>query len=150
MLGQGGALSQSRAGDRLLLEMLRLVRSVRIAVVDDDEALCSALVGLVRSVGCQAEPFFSAEALLMSGDLLLFDCVIADVRLPGISGLNLVVRLRDKGCRTPVILMTAMTETRLNDEANSVGAECLLRKPFETQALLDWIERSVSNERPIH
>lgn len=127
-----------------------LVRGLRVAIVDDDEALCFALVNLARSVGCQADPFLSAETLLMSDDLFLFDCVVADVRLPGIGGLDLVLRLQDRGCRTPVILMTALTDTQLHEQAISVGARCLLRKPVETQALLDWIERSVSNERPLH
>lgn len=126
------------------------MKNARIAIVDDDEGLCSALVGLMRSVGCRGEPFFSAEAFLSSDDLLDFDCIICDVRLPGISGFNLVVRLRERSCDTPVILMTAMTEARLGNEAVSVGAQCLLRKPFATQALLDWIERSVPDERPIH
>lgn len=126
------------------------MKNARIAVVDDDQALCSALVGLVRSVGYRGEPFFSAEALLASADLLKFDCIICDVRLPGISGLNMLVELRNRNCKTPVILMTAMTDSKLNDEAISVGAECLLRKPFATQVLFDWIDRIVSNDRPIH
>lgn len=126
------------------------MKSARIAVVDDDEGLCSALVGLVRSVGCQGEPFSSAEALLASDDLLSFDCIICDVRLPGLSGFSFVARLRERNCRTPVILMTAMTEARLSEEAISVGAQCLLRKPFTSEALLDWIERSVPDERQIH
>ena len=125
------------------------MRTLRVAVVDDDAALCSALANMVRSVGYQADTFLSAETLLMSDDLSHFECVIADVRLTGISGLNLVSRLRDMGCRMPVILMTALTDPRLDDEAFLVGARCLLRKPFETQTLIDWIERSVSNERPI-
>ncbi len=118
-----------------------------IAVIDDDEVLCLSLVDLMHSIGCRAEPFTSAESFLASSSLLLIDCVIADVRMPGMSGLDLVQRLRHGSDMTPVILITALTDRRLDDEANSVGAQFLLRKPFEAQALLDCVEKSLSHGR---
>jgi FixJ family two-component response regulator len=124
------------------------VRSPHIAIVDDDAALCSSLVDLMRSAGYRAEAFASAETLLLSSDLLNFDCVIADVHMPGMSGLNLVRKLQDQGCMTPVTLITALPDKQLDDEAISVGARHLLRKPVETAALLDCVERTLYNERP--
>jgi FixJ family two-component response regulator len=119
-----------------------------VAIIDDDEALCSSLVDLMRSVGYRAVPFASAETFLTSSTLIGLDCVIADVHMPGMGGLNLVRKLHEQGVVTPVILITALPDKHLDDEAISVGARCLLRKPFETNALLDWVERSLSNERP--
>jgi ergothioneine biosynthesis protein EgtB len=118
-----------------------------IAIIDDDQALCSSLEDLVRSIGYRAEAFASVETFLASPSLLIFECVVADVRMPGMNGLDLVRGLRGRGGTTPVILITALTGKCLDDEAVSVGALCLLRKPFETGVLLDWIEQSVSNKR---
>ena len=118
-----------------------------VAVVDDDEALCLSLADLMRSIDCRAEPYISAETLLTSSTLFSFDCVIADVHMPGMGGLDLVRKLRERGVMTPVILITALPDKHLDDEAITVGAQCLLRKPFETSSLLDWVERSLSNDR---
>lgn len=119
-----------------------------VAVIDDDEALSLSLVDLMRSIGCRVEPYISAEAFLTPSTLLSFDCVIADVHMPGMGGLNLVRRFHEQGIMTPVILITALPDKRLDDEAIAAGAQCLLRKPFETASLLDWVERSLSNDRP--
>jgi FixJ family two-component response regulator len=124
------------------------VRSPLIAIIDDDETLCSSLVDLMRSIGYRAEAFASAETFLALSNLILFACVIADVHLPGMSGLELARKLHEQGGMSPVILITGLPERRLDDEAISVGARCLLRKPLETKTLLDWVERSLSNERP--
>ena len=118
-----------------------------LAIIDDDEALCSSLVDLMRSVGYRAQPFALAETLLTSSDLSVFDCVIADVHMPGTGGLELVRKLREQGIVTPAILITALPDRHLDDEAASVGAQCLLRKPLETEALLDCVARSLSDER---
>jgi FixJ family two-component response regulator len=124
------------------------VTSLLVAIVDDDEALCSSLVDLMRSVGYRSEPFASAETLLSSPSLFSLDCIIADVHMPGIGGLNLVRKLHQQGIMTPIVLITALPDKHLDDEAISVGAQGLLRKPFETNALLDCVERSLCNERP--
>ena len=120
-----------------------------LAIIDDDELLCLALVDLMRSIGYRAKPFASAETFLTSSDLFNFRCVITDVHMPGMSGLDLVRTLHEQGIMTPVILITALPGNHLDGEAISVGAQCLLRKPFETNSLLDCVERSLSNERPI-
>ena len=118
-----------------------------IAVVDDDEALCWSLVDLMRSIGYRAEPYYSAETFLTSSNLLNSHCIVADVLMPGMSGFDLLRKLHEQGIVTPVILITALAGKHLDDEAISVGAFCLLRKPFETNSLLDCVERSLPDER---
>lgn len=115
-----------------------------IAIIDDDEELCFSLVDLMHSVGHRAEPFASAEKFLSSPNLLTADCVIADVHMPGMSGFDLVRRLREQNYATPVILITALPHDHLDDEALSVGALRLMRKPFEAAALLESVDRSLS------
>ena len=73
--------------------------------------------------------------------------MIADVHMPGMSGLDLVRKLRELDIMTPIILITALTDRKLDNEATSVGAQSLLKKPLETKALLDCVARSFSNER---
>jgi FixJ family two-component response regulator len=119
-----------------------------IAIIDDDEELCSSLVQLMRSIGHRAEPFPSAEKFLSSPDLPSFDCVVADVHMPGMSGIDLIRSLREEDRATPVILITALPHNHLDDEALSIGALCLIRKPFEAAALVESVERSLFNERP--
>jgi FixJ family two-component response regulator len=119
-----------------------------VAIIDDDEELGWSLVDLMRSDGYRAEPYTSAETFLTSSNLFSSDCIVADVDMPGMTGLNLLRKLHEQGITTPVILITALPHRHLNDEATSLGAQCLLGKPFETTALLDWVERSLSNEPP--
>jgi FixJ family two-component response regulator len=124
----------------------QLVSDPFVGIIDDDDVLRSSLVDLMRSVGIRAEPFASAETFLASPSLPLFSCVVADVHMPGMSGLDLVRRLRKQGRTTPVILISAFADKRLGDEAASAGAQCLLGKPFEAAALLDCVAKSRSNE----
>ncbi|GLR90870.1 response regulator transcription factor [Bradyrhizobium iriomotense] len=131
------------------LARVRPVTSPLIAVVDDDDALCSSLVDLMRSIGYRAEPHYSAETFLASVNLLNVHCIVADVHMPGMSGLDLARKLRELGIMTPVILITALPDMHLDGEAISVGAQCLLRKPFEIDSLLDCVERSLPDERPM-
>jgi FixJ family two-component response regulator len=116
-----------------------------VAIVDDEELLCSSLVNLMRSLGYRAESFGSAEALLASPNLLVFDCVVADVHMPGMGGLELARRL---GGELPVILISASPERRLDDLAITLGARCLLRKPIEIRALAGWVDSCLSGEGP--
>ena len=103
-----------------------------IAIIDDDEELCSSLVDLVQSVGYRAEPFASAETFLSSPNLPIFDCAVADVHMPGMSGFDLVRRLREEDRGTPVILITALAYNHLEDEALSVGAHVPYQKAFRS------------------
>src|SRR5262249_47235618 len=114
-----------------------------VAVIDDDTALCSSLVDLLRSFGCRAEAFASAEAFLTSDSGIGANCIIADVNMPGMGGLDLLRELRERNLMTPVVLITALPDKHLDEEAASTGALCLLRKPLETSALFACIERGI-------
>jgi FixJ family two-component response regulator len=144
-----GIFPSLRFHDFAHLAGLPPVTSPLVAIVDDDDALCSSLVDLMRSIGYRAEPYYSAETFLTSVNLLNVHCIVADVHMPGMSGIDLIRRLRDQGIMTPVIVITALPDAHLDGEAISVGAQCLLRKPFETDSLLDCVERSLPDERPI-
>ena len=123
---------------------IRAVKRSLLAIIDDDEPLCLSLVDLMRSVGYLAEHFTSAEMFLRSHHLLNVNCIIADVHMPQMSGLELVQNLHEQGIMTPVILITALPDPQLDDVAIAMGALCLLRKPFETDSLLDCVERSLA------
>lgn len=113
-----------------------------IAIVEDDDSLRPALVGLVRSMGYDGEGFASAEAFLEGDASLRADCLVSDYQLPGLSGLDLADRL---GADLPVILVTARTERSIEDRAKVSGVLCLLRKPFEIDALAGCIRRALDS-----
>jgi FixJ family two-component response regulator len=112
-----------------------------ISIIEDDESLRLALVGLLRSMAHEAHGYATAEDFL-AADVGDFDCVITDIQLPGMSGIEMMRHLRARGDAVPVIVVTARDEKRLLAEARAGGALCLLRKPFETQDLLDCLDRA--------
>lgn len=114
-----------------------------IAVVDDDEAVRAALDNLLRSLGLEVATFVSAEAFLASPICAGAACLIADVQMSGMSGLDMQRRLRIKGNRMPVILMTAFPLDHVRERAVADGALGFLAKPFESSALIDCIEQAL-------
>ena len=112
-----------------------------ISIIEDDESLRQALVGLLRSMAHEAHGYGSAEEFL-AADQDDLDCVITDIQLPGMNGIEMMRRLRERGDAVPVIVVTARDEKRWQAEARAGGALCLLRKPFETQDLLDCLDRA--------
>ncbi len=115
-----------------------------IAIIDDDPSLRAALVGLVRSLGYRASCFASAEAFLESDSAAESDCVVTDIQLPGLSGIDLERLLVESGRRTPVIMITARMEQGLHDRAAASGAICVLRKPFAADDLIACFERALA------
>jgi FixJ family two-component response regulator len=111
-----------------------------IGIIDDDRGLCCSLVNLMHSYGYRAESFATAESFIDSSDQPLFDCVIIDVHLPGMSGVDLAKWLRSCGSSTAVILISALQDDHLDEQATSAGALCLLRKPFDATRLIGYIE----------
>jgi FixJ family two-component response regulator len=112
-----------------------------IAVVDDDRAVNAALVNLLRSVGYAPLAFGSAEAFLASGLVDTVDCAIFDVRLSGMSGLELQERLRAAGIGLPVIFATGCTDADVEARAMAGGAVAFLRKPVDVDELLGHLAR---------
>jgi FixJ family two-component response regulator len=119
---------------------------VLISVIDDDESLRSALVGLVRSLGYEASAFGSAEAFLDADHAQTVSCIISDIQMPGMSGLELQQRLAADGRAAPMIMITARPEADLKERAMASGAICFLKKPFDADIMIGCIERAL--ERP--
>jgi len=119
-------------------------RPPKIAIVDDDESVRESLVGLVESVGYDVAFFSSAEEFLSLAHLDQFACLIFDVRLPGMSGLQLYCQLRMDHQRIPTVFITAHTDAAVQSRALAEGAEAFLYKPFKPAALLDVVRTAVA------
>jgi FixJ family two-component response regulator len=120
------------------------VESAFISIIDDDLATRSALATLMRAKGFDARAYESAEDFLSSGAQDRSRCIITDIHMPGMSGIDLKLRLNEGHCEVPVIMVTARVEERLHERARDAGAFCLLRKPFKVEALMACIERALA------
>jgi FixJ family two-component response regulator len=121
----------------------RMAAGYLISIVDDDSSMRAALVGLFRSLGYDARGFVSAEDFLACGDLKRFSCAITDIQMPGMNGFELKQKLDERHGTLPVIMITARLEPDLREKAKSSGAACFLRKPFDTETLVDCLERAL-------
>lgn len=113
-----------------------------ISIIDDDESMRLALAGLVRSFGFDASTHSSAEDFLASGMAASSNCIITDIQMPGLSGLQLKQWLDDHASTAPVILITARSEPHIHAQARASGAVCLLRKPFDADTLLACLKKA--------
>ena len=120
-------------------------RASVVTVVDDDELMRDSLVGLLKAAGLPSKVFSSAEDFLDSGLQHRTACLIADVRMPGISGLELLARLNADNCRIPTIFITAHGDTKMRMEALRAGAVEFLTKPFDNAVLLQHVRAAVEN-----
>ena len=118
----------------------------RVFVVEDDPSMRSALKNLLRSVGLDAELFSSAAEFLAHERPAVPSCLILDVRLPGVSGLDLQVELNKLGIPIPIIFITAHGDIPMSVRAMKAGAVEFLTKPFRDQDLLDAIQASLSRD----
>jgi FixJ family two-component response regulator len=119
-------------------------REWKVAVVDDDKSFREALVELLYTFGYDAHGFASAEEFVGGNAESLFECVITDIHMPGMSGFDLKGLLSSNGCKVPVIMITARPETKLESRAAASGAVCLLRKPFQPEALVGCLEKALT------
>ena len=113
--------------------------SITVYVVDDDESIRRALKRLLRSVGYHALTFASAEEFLEFTPEPGEGCLVLDIHLPGMTGLDLQEKLASRGTDYPVIIMTAYDNPQWQERAKRAGAVAYLRKPFHEQSLLDAI-----------
>jgi FixJ family two-component response regulator len=120
-------------------------RNLEIAVIDDDESFRIALVESLSSLGYGSDGYASAEEYIRGIGRRSFNCVVTDIHMPGMSGLDLMKRLAAQGSTTPVVLITARSDTNLEAKAAAAGAACLLRKPFEIKDLIKCIEGAVGS-----
>ena len=118
--------------------------SALISVVDDDPAVAEAVVSLLESVGLSAVGFGSAEAFLGSTQMAETVCLILDVRMPGMGGLELQRKMAADGNRTPVVFMTGHREIDVATEALRRGAAAFLMKPFSQESLLDAVHSAIT------
>jgi len=107
-----------------------------ISIVDDDQSVRESLHGLLRSVGFLVQVFTSAEEFLKSDHLDKTDCLILDVRMPGITGPELQRQLRAQGCQIPIIFISAHADDETREQAISGGAVAFLIKPLNEEMIL--------------
>lgn len=114
-----------------------------ISIVDDDQAVCIATSALVRSLGWQARTFSSAEAFLQSGSVADTACLISDVRMPNMSGVEMHEYLLRLGHAPPIIFVTAFPTPTLRKAVMDNGALALLDKPVNGVALEQYLEAAL-------
>lgn len=115
-----------------------------IAVIDDDGPFRVALVELLSSIAFVARGFASAEEYLASDDADSYDCIIADIHMPGMSGIELLQILESRELHIPVILVTAQIDLELKSKLQSTSVTCLLGKPFGPDALIACLEKALT------
>src|ERR1700739_2112691 len=115
-----------------------------IAIVDDDQSVQSALQNLMEAHGLSARSFGSAEEFLKSGLQRKAACLIVDIRMPGMSGLELQARLKADRFDTPIIFITAHGDATVRMQAMREGAAEFLVKPFEDQVLLSRVRAALA------
>src|SRR5579864_322180 len=116
-----------------------------VAVVDDDEAFRAALQRLLKSAGFSVRSFASAEEFLDCGQQHETGCLIADIRMPGMSGLDLQAKLNAEHCQIPTIFITAHGDEKMRMQALRAGAVEFLTKPFDDEALLGIVRAALES-----
>ncbi|ADE14689.1 response regulator receiver [Nitrosococcus halophilus Nc 4] len=120
-----------------------------IYIVDDDDSVLRSLRRLIKSAGFVVETFTSAESFLQTGHPREKGCLILDIQLPGINGLDLQEKLASAHCKLPIIFITARTDTASQVRALAAGAVAFLFKPVDDQVLLDGINAALNPSTPI-
>ena len=121
-----------------------LSEDVSVCVVDDDESVRLSIGALIRSLGYAAHGFDSAEAFLNSAEAAAAACLITDVQMPGLSGIDLQKALIERGGGPPVIFITAFPQDRIRRQAMAAGALSFLSKPCDDDLLVRTIEEALS------
>jgi FixJ family two-component response regulator len=116
-----------------------------VVVVDDDDSIRSAVQDLLDAVGLPARAFESAEEFLRSGKQQETACLIADIRMPGMSGLELQAQLNAEHCRIPIIFITAHGDEKMRMQALRAGAVEFMAKPFNDEALLESVRAALES-----
>jgi FixJ family two-component response regulator len=117
-----------------------LSKLLHVAIIDDDESVRTTTDSLVRSLGFIVHTFASSEEFLRSNRLDDFACVMTDVQMPGMSGVQLQDHLRARGYRVPFIFFTAFPDEKTRGQALASGATCYLTKPFDGDSLIQCFQ----------
>ena len=120
-------------------------RNWLVAIVDDDDSVRCALEGMLKAVGLPSRTFASGEEFLKSGQQYQTSCLIADIRMPGMSGLELQAKLHAEHCRIPTIFITAHGDAKMRMQALRAGAVEFLAKPFDDDILLDSVRAALES-----
>ena len=120
-------------------------KNTLVAIVDDDDSVRSALQGMLKAVGVPAQTFASGEEFLKSGQQHQTSCLIADIRMPGMSGLELQAKLNAEHCRIPTIFITAHGDAKMRMQALRSGAVEFLAKPFDDDVLLESVRAALES-----
>ncbi len=115
-----------------------------VAIVDDDDSVRGTLQELLRAAGFSSRAFDSAEAFLGSGHQQETACLITDIRMPGMSGLELQARLKAEQCRIPTIFITAHGDEEMRFRALRAGAVEFLSKPFDDEVLVESVRAALN------
>jgi FixJ family two-component response regulator len=126
-----------------------LMKIPMISIVDDDKSVREATKGLVRSLGYVAVAYASAEEFLQSNRVDETRCLITDMRMPGLSGVELQNLLIEQGRRIPMIFITAFIVESIRKQAMNAGAVGFLSKPFDEQCLIDHLNTAVTGPESI-
>jgi FixJ family two-component response regulator len=118
-----------------------------ISIIDDDESVRKTTTLLIESFGFRTAGFESAETFLTSGQLPDTSCLIVDLRMPGMNGLQLQSRLAAADCRIPIIFISAYEDKESHRQAMQAGAVAFLAKPFADEELLKWIRSALRQEK---
>jgi FixJ family two-component response regulator len=116
-----------------------------VAIIEDDESYRVAVQRLLKSAGLLVQSFDSAEAFLNSGQQQETGCLISDIRMPGMSGLELQSKLNSDHCPIPTIFITAHGDEKMRMQAMRGGAVTFLTKPFDGEALLDFVRMALNS-----
>ena len=117
-----------------------------VSVVDDDDSVRAAMSSLVRSLGYEACVFASAEAFLASPRLQDTSCLIADIQMPGMSGLDLQSELHARQQRIPIIFITAFPEERIRKRAEAAGAVGFFSKPVDGHVIISCLDTALKRD----
>jgi FixJ family two-component response regulator len=117
-----------------------------VSIVDDDDAVRAATQTFVRSLGYKAVAFASAEDFLKSPELETADSLIADIHMPGMSGIDLQRELTDCRPELPIIFITAFPEERVREQLMAAGAIGMLSKPYDGDTLVECIEKALARK----
>lgn len=118
-----------------------------VSIVDDDDAVRTATQTFVRSLGYKTAAFASAEDFLEAPERETADCLIADIQMPGMSGLDLQRALAERRPGLPIIFITAFPEERIRQQAMAAGAAGMLAKPYDGDTLIECIEKALAGGR---
>lgn len=137
---------EKRPPDWLLVLNFPKSQTGPIAIVDDDEPLCEALGSLLKAAGFAADTFHSAEAFLGSPDWQTTRVLVLDVRLPGMSGIELQRQIHSLDGHIPIVFMTAHGDASLRDILLKAGASAFLNKPVRREALVTAIRAALDTK----